>query len=198
MVIILLYVHDSATGTTVPVTVDELHFEDEQELEFVYDETIRKAWNSEEEEWYFSIVDVCQVLTDSVDGRKYWNKLKQRLKEEGNELVTNCHQLKMKSFKDGKMYKTDCANTEQLLRIIQSIPSPKAEPLKQWLAKVGVERLEEMADPEKAMNRAVSYYQQKGYSDAWISQRMRSIEIRKEMTDDGNVPESQHHQNMQR
>ena len=126
MVIILLYVHDSATGTTVPETVDELHFEDEQELEFVYDETIRKAWNSEEEEWYFSIVDVCQVLTDSVDGRKYWNKLKQRLKEEGNELVTNCHQLKMKSFKDGKMYKTDCANTEQLLRIIQSIPSPKA------------------------------------------------------------------------
>lgn len=179
-----LYIYNSDTDTTVPVSVEETEIKNEQELEFIYDEKIRKVWNVKEEEWYFSIVDVCQYLTDSLDGRKYWNKLKQRLKDEGSELVTNCHQLKMKSNKDGKMYKTDCANTEQLLRIIQSIPSPKAEPFKQWLAQVGAERLDEMADPEKAMNRAVSYYQKKGYSDDWITQRMRSIEIRKEMTDE--------------
>ena len=179
-----LYIYNSDTDTTVPVSVEETEIKNEQELEFIYDEKIRKVWNVKEEEWYFSVVDVCQYLTDSLDGRKYWNKLKQRLKEEGNELVTICHQLKMKSSKDGKMYKTDCTNTEQLLRIIQSIPSPKAEPFKQWLAQVGAERLDEIADPEKAMNRAVSYYQKKGYSDDWITQRMRSIEIRKEMTDE--------------
>lgn len=175
---------DENTDTTVPVSVDELNIEDEQELEFIMDETIRKVWHAGEEEWYFSIVDVCQYLTDSADGRNYWKVLKNRLIAEGNELVTNCNQLKMPSRKDGKMYKTDAASTEQLLRIIQSIPSKKAEPFKQWLAKVGAERLDEIADPEKAMERAVSTYRAKGYSDAWITQRMRSIEIRKEMTDE--------------
>lgn len=175
---------DDSVGTTVPVSADELNIADEQELEFIMDETIRKVWHAGEEQWYFSIVDVCQYLTDSADGRKYWNKLKQRLLEEGNESVTNCHQLKMPSHKDGKMYKTDAATTEQLLRLIQSIPSKKAEPFKQWLAKVGAERLDEMVDPEKAMERAVATYQAKGYSDTWITQRMRSIEIRKEMTDE--------------
>lgn len=178
-----LYYYDSETDTTVPVSVEKSQIEDEKELEFIYDETVRKAWDAKNEEWYFSVVDVCQVLTESVDGRKYWNKLKQRLKEEGNQTVTNCHQLKLYSC-DGKMRKTDCATTEQLLRIIQSIPSPKAEPFKLWLAQVGAERLDEIADPEKAMNRAVSYYQRKGYSNKWITQRMRSIEIRKEMTDE--------------
>lgn len=176
------YDEDSDSTTIVPVeNTEQLS---EQELKFIYDEKIRKVWAEKEEEWYFSIVDVCQILTDSSDGRKYWNKLKQRLIAEGGELVTNCHQLKMRSPKDGKMYKTDCANTEQLLRIIQSIPSKKAEPFKRWLASVGAERLDEMADPEKAMDRAVTYYQKKGYSDAWITQRIRSIEIRKEMTDE--------------
>ncbi len=136
---------------------------DDRELEFFFDETVRKIWHKQEE-WYFSIVDVCQVLTDSVDGRKYWNKLKQRLKEEGNETVTNCHQLKMKAS-DEKMRKTDVANTEQLLRIIQSIPSKKAEPFKQWLALVGKERLDEIADPELAFERMIHTYRQKGYSE---------------------------------
>ena len=144
---------------------------------------VRTVWDDETETWYFSIIDVIAALTESVDPRKYWNKLKQRLKEEGNETVTNCHQLKMRAA-DGKMRLTDCASTEQLLRIIQSIPSKKAEPFKQWLALVGKERLDEMADPEKSMDRAVSYYKAKGYSDAWITQRLRSIEIRKEMTDE--------------
>lgn len=179
------FFYDEDSGETVPAPVDENDIETQEELEFFFDETVRKVWHVQEEEWYFSIVDVCQVLTDSTDGRKYWNKLKQRLKNEGNEPVTNCHQLKMKA-KDGKMRLTDCANTEQLLRIIQSIPSKKAEPFKQWLARVGSERLNEMADPELAIDRAVSYYKQKGYSDAWITQRMRSIEIRKELTDEWN------------
>ncbi len=156
---------------------------DEQDLEFFFNDNVRKVWHKQQEEWYFSIIDVCTVLTDSTDSRKYWNKLKQRLLNEGNETVTNCHQLKMRAT-DGKMRLTDCASTEQLLRIIQSIPSKKAEPFKQWLALVGKERLDEMADPEKAMDRAVSYYKAKGYSDAWITQRLRSIEIRKEMTDE--------------
>jgi hypothetical protein len=180
--IIFFFYYDENTDTTVPVPVEQLGITDEQELEFIEDNTIRKVWNPNEEEWYFSIVDVCQYLTDSADGRKYWNKLKQRLVAEGNESVTNCHQLKMPSKKDGKMYKTDCANTEQLLRLIQSIPSSKAEPLKQWLARVGSERLDEMADPEKAMERAIADYRRKGYSEEWISQRLRGIDIRKEMT----------------
>ena len=156
---------------------------DEQDLKFFFNDNVRKVWHKQQEEWYFSIIDVCTVLTDSTDSRKYWNKLKQRLLNEGNETVTNCHQLKMRAT-DGKMRLTDCASTEQLLRIIQSIPSKKAEPFKHWLALVGKERLDEMADPEKAMDRAVSYYKAKGYSDAWITQRLRSIEIRKEMTDE--------------
>ena len=184
MCVFFFYYFDEEAGSTVQVPVENVEDFNEQDLEFFFDDKIRKVWHKQEEEWYFSIVDVCQVLTDSVDGRKYWNKLKQRLVNEGNESVTNCHQLKMKSRKDGKMYKTDCANTEQLLRIIQSIPSKKAEPFKLWLAQVGKERLDEMADPEKAMERAVADYKRKGYSDAWITQRMRSIEIRKEMTDE--------------
>lgn len=148
---------------------------------------IRSAWNQEQEEWYFSIVDVVGVLTDQPDydsARKYWNKLKQRIKEEGNELVTNCHQLKLKSPKDGKNYSTDVANSEHLLRIIQSIPSPKAEPFKRWLAQVGAERLDEIADPEKAILRGADFYRQKGYSEEWINQRMRTIEARKKLTDE--------------
>lgn len=175
---------DEETGKTVPVPVDEKDFENQEELEFIYDDAVRKVWHAQQEEWYFSIVDVCQVLTDSTDGRKYWNKLKQRLIDEGSELVTNCHQLKLPSRRDGKNYKTDCANTEQLLRIIQSIPSKKAEPFKQWLALVGKEHLDEMADPELAVQRGVAYYQAKGYPDAWITQRMRTIEMRKELTDE--------------
>lgn len=170
---------DEEANTTVPVEVD---VENNQELEYFFDDKVRKVWHKQEEEWYFSIVDVCQVLTDSADGRKYWNKLKQRLNQDGSELVTNCHQLKMKSPKDGKMYKTDCATTEQLLRIIQSIPSKKAEPFKLWLAQVGKERLDEIADPELAFERMVRTYREKGYSEAWINQRLQSIDIRNALT----------------
>ena len=150
------------------------------------DRPIRTAWVEDEEEWYFSIVDVVQVLTESVDGRKYWNKLKQRLNEEGSQLVTNCHQLKMRSPKDGKRYNTDVANTEQLLRIIQSIPSKKAEPFKMWLAQVGRERIEEVIDPELAIERALETYAKKGYSREWINQRLQAIQVRKELTDEWN------------
>ena len=170
--------YDDDTNTTVQVPVDNIENYNEQDLEFFYDDKIRKVWHKQEEEWYFSIVDVCQVLTDSSDGRKYWNKLKQRLSEEGNETVTNCHQLKMKAS-DGKMRKTDCANTEQLLRIIQSSPSKKAEPFKQWLALVGKERLDEVADPELAFERMIRTYRAKGYSEKWIEQRLHAIDVRK-------------------
>lgn len=156
-------------------------------IQLFEDQPIRTAWDEEKEEWYFSIVDVVGVLTEQKDydgARNYWKVLKIRLKEEGSELVTKCNQLKMRSPKDGKLYKTDVADTKQLLRIIQSIPSPKAEPFKIWLSKVGAERLEEIADPEKAVERAVATYKAKGYSDKWISQRLRSIEIRKELTDE--------------
>ena len=164
--------------------MEDLDIEKTEELEFFFDDTIRKIWHKQEEEWYFSVVDVCQVLTDSADGRKYWNKLKQRLTAEGSELVTNCHQLKMKSPKDGKMYKTDCASTEQLLRIIQSIPSKKAEPFKLWLAQVGKERLDEIADPELAFERMIRTYRAKGYSEKWIEQRLHAIDVRKLLTDE--------------
>lgn len=184
MNIFFFFVYDDDTNTTVPVEMSDTSSLDEQELEFFFDDKVRKVWHSKEEEWYFSIVDVCQVLTDSADGRKYWNKLKQRLSEEGSQLVTNCHQLKMKSHKDGKMYKTDAANTEQLLRIIQSIPSKKAEPFKQWLAYVGKQRLDEEIDPQIAIDRAIESYRKKEYSEAWISQRLRGIDIRKEMTNE--------------
>lgn len=143
---------------------------------------IRTVWNEEEEQWYFSVVDIVGALTDSVDARKYWNKLKQRLKEEGSESVTICHQLKMPAA-DGKMRKTDAANTKGILRIIQSIPSPKAEPFKQWLAQVGAERIEEIENPEIAQIRAHEIYRQKGYSEEWIERRMRGIETRNELTD---------------
>ena len=148
------------------------------------DQPIRTAWVEDEEEWYFSVVDVVQALTESADGRKYWNKLKQRLKEEGSQLVTNCHQLKMKSPKDGKRYNTDVANTEQLLRLIQSIPSKKAEPFKMWLAQVGRERIEEVIDPELTIERALETYAKKGYSREWINQRLQAIQVRKELTDE--------------
>ena len=146
---------------------------------------IRAIWNDEQEKWYFSVVDVVAVLTESKDfqtARKYWNKLKQRLKEEGFEPVTNCHQLKMPAA-DGKMRLTDVADTEQLLRIIQSVPSPKAEPFKTWLAKVGAERLDQMQDPELSIQQAMIDYKRLGYSDNWINQRLKSIEIRKDLTD---------------
>ena len=143
---------------------------------------VRTVWDDEKEQWYFSIVDVVSVLTDSVDATAYWRKLKQRLKEEGNETVTNCHGLKMKAA-DGKMRLTDVADTEQLLRIIQSIPSPKAEPFKQWMAHVASERLDQMQDPELSIEQAMMDYKRLGYSDNWINQRLKSIEIRKDLTD---------------
>ena len=156
------------------------------EIQLFEDQEIRVAWDAEREEWYFSIVDVVSVLTDSPDyntGRKYWNKLKQRLKDEGSELVTNCHQLKMRAA-DGKNRLTDVADTEQLLRIIQSIPSPKAEPFKLWLAQVGRERIEETIDPELTIDRALETYLKKGYTREWINQRMQAIQVRKELTDE--------------
>ena len=153
------------------------------EIQLFEDQKIRVAWDAEREEWYFSIVDVVSVLTESVDGRKYWNKLKQRLKAEGSELVTSCHQLKLPSS-DGKLYKTDVATTQQLFRLIQSIPSPKAEPFKMWMAQVAKERLDEMQDPELTINRAMMEYKSLGYSDNWINQRLKSIEVRKELTDE--------------
>ncbi len=147
------------------------------------DKKVRSLWDNEQEKWYISIVDVVTVLTDSVDPTAYWRKLKQRLKEEGNETVTNCHGLKMQA-PDGKMRMTDVADTEQLFRLIQSIPSPKAEPFKLWLAEVAAERLDEMQDPELSIDRALEQYLKLGYSENWINQRLKSIEIRKELTDE--------------
>lgn len=149
------------------------------------DRKIRTVWDDEQEKWYFSIVDVVGVLVDSKDyqtARKYWNKLKQRLKEEGFEPVTNCHQLKLRA-EDGKLRLTDVADTEQLFRIIQSIPSPKAEPIKQWMAHVAAERLDQLQDPELSIQQAMMDYKRLGYSDNWINQRLKSIEIRKDLTD---------------
>ena len=151
-------------------------------LKLFEERKVRTVWDDEKEKWYFSIVDVVSVLTDSVDATAYWRKLKQRLKEEGNETVTNCHGLKMKAT-DGKMRLTDVADTEQLLRIIQSIPSPKAEPFKQWMAHVASERLDQMQDPEFCIEQAMMDYKRLGYSDNWINQRLKSIEIRKDLTD---------------
>lgn len=155
----------------------------ENAIKLFEDKQVRSVWDEDAEKWYISIVDVVSVLTDSMDGRKYWNKLKQRLKEEGNETVTNCHQLKMQAS-DGKMRLTDVADVEQLFRLIQSIPSPKAEPFKMWLAEVGRERLEEIDDPEQGIDRMMEYYHRKGYSDNWINQRLKSIEVRRELTDE--------------
>ena len=146
------------------------------------DKKIRTVWDDEQEKWYFSIVDVVGVLTDSVDATAYWRKLKQRLKQEGNETVTNCHALKLRAA-DGKMRLADVADTEQLFRIIQSIPSPKAEPIKQWIAHVAAERIDQMQDPELSIQQAMMDYKRLGYSDNWINQRLKSIEIRKDLTD---------------
>ena len=157
-------------------------------IQLFEDKRIRTAWDEEKEEWYFSIVDVVAVLTDQPDQRgasNYWAKLKQRLKEEGaDQLLTNCQQLKMKSPKDGKRYNTDVADTEQLLRIVQSIPSPKAEPFRAWLAQVGRERIEETIDPELTVERALETYLKKGYTREWINQRLQAIQVRKELTDE--------------
>ncbi len=152
-------------------------------LQLFEEKKVRTVWDDVEEKWYFSIVDVCGVLTESKDPTAYWRKLKQRLKEEGNETVTNCHALKMRAA-DGKMRLTDVADTEQLFRLIQSIPSPKAEPFKQWMAQVASQRLDQMQDPEKSIDQAIVDYKRLGYSDAWINQRVKSIEVRKELTDE--------------
>ena len=156
------------------------------QIQLFENKRIRTAWDAEKEEWYFSIVDVVAVLTDQPDQRhaaKYWSVLKTRLKKEGSELTTKCSQLKMRSA-DGKRYNTDVADTEQLLRIIQSIPSPKAEPFKLWLARVGRERIEETIDPELTIDRALETYLKKGYSREWINQRLQAIQVRKELTDE--------------
>ena len=162
--------------------------EQNDKIQLFEDKRIRTAWDEEKEEWYFSIVDVVAVLTDQPDQRgasNYWAKLKQRLKEEGaDQLLTNCQQLKMKSPKDGKRYNTDVADTEQLLRIVQSIPSPKAEPFRAWLAQVGRERIEETIDPELTIERALETYLKKGYTREWINQRLQAIQVRKELTDE--------------
>ena len=144
---------------------------------------VRTLWDDEQEKWYFSIVDVCAVLTDSPNPRNYWKVLKHRLIKEGNETVTNCNQLKMQA-EDGKKRLTDVADTEQLFRIIQSIPSPKAEPFKQWMAQVAAERLDQMQDPELSIEQAVADYRRLGYSENWINQRLKSIEVRKLLTDE--------------
>ena len=154
-----------------------------QSLKLYEDSRIRALWNEDEEEWYFSVVDVVAVLTGSKDGRKYWNKLKQRLREEGSQTATYCHQLKMKA-NDGKMRVTDCATTQGVLRIVQSVPSPKAEPFKLWLARVGAERIEETVDPEQGIDRALETYLKKGYSPEWVNQRLQTISVRKELTDE--------------
>lgn len=157
---------------------------EQNKIQLFEEQPIRAAWDTEQEEWYFSIVDVVGVLTESSDyntGRKYWNKLKQRLKEEGSQLVTNCHQLKMTAA-DGKKRLTDVATTEQLFRLIQSIPSPKAEPFKLWLAQVGRERVEETIDPEQAIDRALETYLRKGYTEEWVHQRLLAIRIRNDLT----------------
>lgn len=144
---------------------------------------VRTVWDDETEEWFFSVVDVVAILTDSPNPSNYWKVLKHRLRKEGNESVTNCNQLKLPST-DGKYYKTDVATTEQLFRLIQSIPSPKAEPFKLWMAQVAKERLDEMQDPELTIDRAMREYKALGYSDNWINQRLKSIEIRKDLTDE--------------
>ena len=159
-----------------------------ESLQLFETKKVRTIWDDEQEKWYFAIVDVVAVLTEQHDyqtSRKYWNKLKQRLKEEGNETVTNCHQFKLQAA-DGKMRLTDVADTEQLFRLIQSIPSPKAEPFKIWMSQVASNRLEQMQDPELSIEQAMADYKRLGYSDSWINQRLKSIEIRKELTDEWN------------
>ena len=158
----------------------------ETAIKLFQDQRVRVEWDNDQEKWFFSIIDIIGILTASANPRKYWSVLKTRLKKEGSELATNCSQLKMLSA-DGKYYKTDVSDTEQLLRLIQSIPSPNAEPFKLWLAKVGYERIEETEDPEKAFDRAMETYLKKGYSANWINQRLKSIEVRKELTDEWDI-----------
>ena len=153
------------------------------QIKLFEDKKVRTLWDKESEEWYFSVVDVVAVLTESANPNNYWKVLKNRLKKEGSQLVTDCNQLKMPSS-DGKMYKTDCMNTEQLFRLIQSIPSPKAEPFKLWMAQVAKERLDEIQDPERGIQRALAEYRALGYSENWINQRLKAIEIRKDLTDE--------------
>jgi hypothetical protein len=155
----------------------------ENAIKLFRDKRVRVYWNDEQEKWYFSIIDIIGILTESENPRKYWSVLKTRLKKEGSEVATNCSRLKLLAG-DGKMRLTDVADTEQLLRLIQSIPSPKAEPFKAWLAKVGYERIEETEDPEKAFDRAMETYLKKGYSKNWVNQRLKSIEVRNELTDE--------------
>ncbi len=153
-----------------------------ESIKIFEEKKVRTVWDDEQEKWYFSIIDVVAVLTDSVNPQAYWRKLKQRLIEEGNQTVTNCHAFKMKAA-DGKMRLTDVADQEQLFRLIQSIPSPKAEPFKRWMAQVASERLDQMQDPELSIHQAMADYRRLGYSDNWINQRLKSIEIRKDLTD---------------
>lgn len=152
-------------------------------LKLFEDKKVRTVWDNEQDKWYLSIVDVVGILTNSPNPNNYWKVLKNRLKKEGNQSVTNCNQLKMQST-DGKYYKTDVADVEQLFRLIQSIPSPKAEPFKMWLAQIARERLDEIEDPEQGIDRMLEYYHRKGYSNNWINQRLKSIEVRKELTDE--------------
>ena len=154
-----------------------------QAIQLFQERKVRTAWDDQEKKWYFSIVDVCAVLTDSPNPRNYWKVLKHRLLKEGNQTVTNCNQLKLRA-EDGRMRLTDVADTEQLFRIIQSIPSPKAEPFKQWMAQVASQRIDQMQDPELSIDQAIVDYKRLGYSDAWINQRIKSIEVRKELTDE--------------
>ncbi|MDD6921745.1 MAG: Bro-N domain-containing protein, partial [Bacteroidales bacterium] len=154
-----------------------------QAIQLFQERKVRTAWDEQEEKWYFSIVDVCAVLTDSPNPRNYWKVLKRRLLKEGNQTVTNCNQLKLRA-EDGRMRLTDVADTEQLFRIIQSIPSPKAEPFKQWMAQVASQRIDQTQDPELSIDQAIVDYKRLGYSDAWINQRIKSIEVRKELTDE--------------
>jgi len=154
-----------------------------QVIKLFEEQKVRMEWDDEKEKWFFSIVDVCAVLTESKDPQAYWRKLKQRLKDEGNETVTNCHALKMKAA-DGKMRLTDVADVEQMFRVIQSIPSPKAEPFKQWMAEVASQRVDQMQDPELNFEQAYADYRRLGYSDRWINQRLKSIEVRKGLTDE--------------
>ena len=154
-----------------------------QEIQLFEEKKVRTVWDTEQEKWYFSIVDIVAVLTDSIDPQVYWRKLKQRLKQEGNETVTNCHGLKMQA-PDGKMRLTDVADQEQLFRLIQSIPSPKAEPFKIWMAQVASQRIDQLQDPELSIDQAIVDYKRLGYSDKWINNRIKGIEVRKELTDE--------------
>ena len=163
--------------------VGEFYMKKDNAIKLFDEKEIRTHWDAEKEKWYFAVMDIVEVLTESQNPRKYWSVLKTRLKKEGSELTTNCSQLKM-TASDGKRYLTDAMDTEQILRLIQSIPSKKAEPFKMWLARVGNERIDETVDPELAIDRALQTYLKKGYSVNWINQRLKTIEIRKELTDE--------------